>query len=110
MMGKPLHDQVARCGWPGHCGWSGHDGSWGMRPRMIRGVYWRSVWIGDPGDEFGRGPGSDGMGPKGMGPDGVWMSGHAKSAPPTWTTRITSGWLTGLEPATPWTTTRCSTD
>ena len=49
MMGKPLHDQVARCGWPGHCGWSGHDGSWGLRPRMIRGVYWRSVWTGDPG-------------------------------------------------------------
>ena len=64
MMGKPLHDQVARCGWPGHCGWSGHDGSWGLRPRMIRGVYWRSVWIGDPGDEFGRGLGSEGDGPK----------------------------------------------
>ena len=36
MMGKPLHDQVARCGWPGH------DGSWepeaGDDPRCVLAI------------------------------------------------------------------------
>ena len=90
MMGKPLHDQGARCGGPGH------DGSWepeaGDDPRCVLAI---GVDRRSGGDEFGRGPGSDGMGPKGMGPDGVWMSGHAKSAPPTWTTRITFGVANG---------------
>ena len=35
--------------------------------------------------------------------------GERRRAPTRWSTPDAMGWLTGLEPATPWTTTRCST-